>query len=168
LTARCPCSRLLKGRELSYSGVGNKAASRRRLPLYAGAPLFRQQCAKRIRARLRGRVRTSLQKLICRPTRSICEGPSLSALKTNRFQRGAPAGQHRRRRQIVGKTNHLQADRRRCFYLAIQLPIQIRRLRTSGQPRTPSQTGYIATVPRLLSERSNRVIAMQRNCNCGV
>ncbi|TWC95656.1 hypothetical protein FB595_1661 [Sphingobium sp. AEW010] len=31
MTARCPCSHLLKGRELSYSDAGNKAAFRRRL-----------------------------------------------------------------------------------------------------------------------------------------
>ena len=31
LTARCPCSCLLKGRELSYSGAGNKVTFRRRL-----------------------------------------------------------------------------------------------------------------------------------------
>ena len=39
MTARCPCSRLLKGRELSYSGAGNKAAFRRRL-LFNGADDF--------------------------------------------------------------------------------------------------------------------------------
>jgi len=31
LTARCPCSRLLKGRELSYFGDADKATFRRRL-----------------------------------------------------------------------------------------------------------------------------------------
>ncbi len=42
-------------------------------PLYAGAPRFRQSCAKCIRTHLRGRVRTSSQKLICSDTRPILQ-----------------------------------------------------------------------------------------------
>ncbi|AMK19567.1 hypothetical protein K663_15945 [Sphingobium sp. MI1205] len=34
MTARCPCSRLLKGCELSYFGDADKATFRRRLPTF--------------------------------------------------------------------------------------------------------------------------------------
>jgi hypothetical protein len=51
-------------------------------------------------------------------------------LKRNSFWREAPQRCFERRRTLPHKTNHLQPDRRRCFYLAIQSNFKIRRPRT--------------------------------------
>lgn len=56
--------------------------------------------------------------------------PSPHRLKTNSILAGQPAGRFECRRILLSKTNHLHPVRRRCFYLAIQLPCKLGRLRT--------------------------------------
>ena len=62
---------------------------RRNRRLYARAPLFRQPCAKCIRTCLRGRMRTSSQKLNCSIARSILRGAVALCFENKRISEGS-------------------------------------------------------------------------------
>lgn len=64
-------------------------------------------------------MRTSSQTLICSITGSILRGAVALCIENKRISVTAPVGSFRCCRISLSKTNHLQPDRRRLFYLAL-------------------------------------------------
>ena len=92
------------------------------------------------------------------------QAPSPCKLKRNENFGRPPHACFGCRRKLLNETNHLQPDRRRGFYLAINLRIQIRRLRTYISFADSVQADCVRAAKTLHSACRNGAAIVQSIC----